>query len=85
MATGRDDKLFERLRRQARERNVNLQTHVPVGHPADIILKSLEKCGADRTVVRHRGRRAIREWVSGSTSRRVVAHVNWPVFAVRAR
>ena len=85
MATGRDDKLFERLRRQARERNVNLQTHVPVGHPADIILKSLEKCGADRTVVRHRGRRAIREWVSGSASRRVVAYVNWPVFIVRAR
>jgi nucleotide-binding universal stress UspA family protein len=44
-----------------------------------------EKYRADRSVVRHRSRPAIREWVSGSTSQRVVAHANGPVFVVRVR
>ena len=64
---------------------MNLQTYVLVGHPADQILKSGDKYGADLIVVGHRGRSAIREWVSGSTSRRVVAHANGPVLVVRAR
>ena len=85
VATAHYEKLFESLRRQAQERNVNLQTHVLVGHPADQILKSAEKYGADLIVVGHGGRSAIREWVSGSTSRRVVTHANCPVLVVRAR
>lgn len=84
-ATAHYETLFESLRRQAQERNVNLQTHVLVGHPADQILKSAEKYGADLIVVGHRGRSAIREWVSGSTSRRVVAHATCRVLVVRAR
>jgi nucleotide-binding universal stress UspA family protein len=84
-ATSHYEKLFESLRRQAQERNVTLQTHVLVGHPADQILKSAAKHGADLIVVGHRGRSAIREWVSGSTSRRVVSHANCPVLVVRPR
>jgi nucleotide-binding universal stress UspA family protein len=84
-ATAHYEQLFESLRRQAQERNVNLQTHVLVGHPADQILKSAQKYGADLIVVGHRGRSAIREWVSGSTSRRVVAHASCQVLVVRAR
>jgi Kef-type K+ transport system membrane component KefB len=79
------EQLFASLRRQAQERNVNLQTHVLVGHPADQILKPAQKYGADLIVVGHRGRSAIREWVSGSTSRRVVAHASCQVLVVRAR
>jgi nucleotide-binding universal stress UspA family protein len=64
---------------------VTLQTHVLVGHPADQILKTAAKHAADLIVVGQRGRSAIREWVSGSTSRRVVSHANCPVLVVRAR
>jgi nucleotide-binding universal stress UspA family protein len=39
----------------------------------------------DLIVVGHRGRSAIAEWVSGSTSRRVVSHANGPVLVVRGR
>ena len=85
MTTAHYEKLFESRRRQAQERNVTLQTHVIVGHPADQILKSGEKYGASLIVVGHRGRSAIREWVSGSTSRRVVAHADCPVLVMRAR
>jgi nucleotide-binding universal stress UspA family protein len=85
LATGHYEKLFESLRRQAQERNVTIQTHLLVGHPADQILKTAAAQGADLIVVGHRGRSAIREWVSGSTSRRIVTHANCPVLVVRAR
>jgi nucleotide-binding universal stress UspA family protein len=84
-ATAHYERLFESLRRQAQERQVELRTHVLVGHPADQILKTAAAQSADLIVVGHRGRSAIREWVSGSTSRRVVSHANCPVLVVRAR
>jgi nucleotide-binding universal stress UspA family protein len=84
-ATAHYEKLFDSLRRQAQERHVALRTHVLVGHPADQILKTATAQRADLIVVGHRGRSAIREWVSGSTSRRVVSHANCPVLVVRAR
>jgi nucleotide-binding universal stress UspA family protein len=84
-ATAHYEKLFEGLRRQAQERQVELRTHLLVGHPADQILKTATAQGAGLIVVGHRGRSAIREWVSGSTSRRVVSHANCPVLVVRAR
>lgn len=84
-ATAHYETLFESLRRQAQERNVTLQTRVLVGHPADQILKTAATHGADLIVVGHRGRSAIREWVSGSTSRRIVTHAKCPVLVVRAR
>ena len=84
-ATAHYEKLFESLRRQAQERKVELRTHVLVGHPADQILKWASQHGVDLIVVGHRGRSAISEWVSGSTSRRVVAHAKGPVLVVRVR
>jgi nucleotide-binding universal stress UspA family protein len=84
-ATAHYETLFESLRRQARERKVELGTHVLVGHPADQILKWASQHSVDLIVVGHRGRSAIAEWVSGSTSRRVVAHAKGPVLVVRVR
>jgi nucleotide-binding universal stress UspA family protein len=85
LATTHYEKLFDSLRRQAQERQVELRTHVLVGHPADQILKTAAAQGVDLIVVGHRGRSAIREWVSGSTSRRIVTHARCPVLVVRAR
>ena len=85
LATRHYEELFANLKRQAQERNVEMETHVLVGHPADQILKTAAKHGVDLIVVGHRGRSAIREWVSGSTSRRICTHANCPVLVVRAR
>ena len=85
MATRHYEELFDGLRRQAQERNVTLETHVLVGHPADQILKAAARYGVNMIVVGHRGRSAIRDWVSGSTSRRVFTHATCPVLVVRAR
>ena len=84
-ATGHDESLFESLRRQAQERNVTLDTYIRGGRPADHILKTAVPHGADLMVVGHRGRSAVAEWVTGSTSRRVVAPATCPVLVVRAR
>jgi nucleotide-binding universal stress UspA family protein len=85
LATRHYEELFDGLRRQAQERNVTLETYVLVGHPADQILKAAARYGADMIVVGHRGRSVIRDWVSGSTSRRVFTHATCPVLVVRAR
>lgn len=84
-ATSHYETLFTSLRRQAQERQVTLDTHILVGHPADQILKTAARHGADLIVVGHRGRSAIAEWVSGSTSRRVVSYARCPVLVVRSR
>lgn len=85
VATRHYEGLFDTLRRQAQERNVELQVYLLVGHPADQILKTAAAHAADLIVVGHRGRSAIREWISGSTSRRIVTHAKCPVLVVRAR
>jgi len=84
-ATSHYETLFASLRRRAQERDVDLHTHVLVGHAADQILKTAAAQGVDLIVVGHRGRSAIREWVSGSTSRRIVTHAKCPVLVVRTR
>ena len=56
-----------------------------VGHAADPILKQAAETTADLIAVGHRGRSAIREWLFGSTSRRVVSCAPCSVLVVRGR
>jgi nucleotide-binding universal stress UspA family protein len=84
-ATRQYEELFTNLRRRADEHGVHLETHVGVGHPADQVLKAAAARGADLIVVGHRGRSLIREWITGSTSRRIVEHANCSVLVVRTR
>jgi nucleotide-binding universal stress UspA family protein len=82
-ATQHYEELFEGLRRRARERGVEMATRVLVGHAAEQILRLAADTGADLIVVGHRGRSGIREWLFGSTSRRVVAYAPCSVLVVR--
>lgn len=84
-ATQHYEEVFEGLRRRADARGVNLETRVLVGHAADQILRLAAETGADLIVVGHRGRSAIREWIFGSTSRRVVTHAQCSVLVVRTK
>jgi len=84
-ATRHYEEVFEGLRRRADARGVNLETRVLVGHAADQILRLAAETGADLIVVGHRGRSAIREWIFGSTSRRVVTHARCSVLVVRTK
>jgi len=82
-ATQHYERVFEGLRRRAKERGVDLESRVLVGHPAEQILRLAADTAADLIVVGHRGRSPIREWLSGSTSRRVVSHSRCAVLVVR--
>jgi nucleotide-binding universal stress UspA family protein len=84
-ATQHYEELFANLRRRAEARNLAVETQVLVGHPADQILKAAAARSVDLIVVGHRGRSPIREWVFGSTSRRIVGHARCSVLVVRAR
>jgi nucleotide-binding universal stress UspA family protein len=82
-ATEHYEETFQGLRRRAQERGVELRSRVVVGHAADQILRVAADAGADLIVVGHRGHAKIREWLFGSTSRRVVAHAHCSVLIVR--
>lgn len=84
-ATRQYEALFHSLHRRAEERGVTLHTRVAVGHPADQIIKTAVAQNADLIVVGHRGRSAIKEWVFGSISRRIVAHAPCSVLVARPR
>jgi nucleotide-binding universal stress UspA family protein len=84
-ATQHFEELFEGLRRRAAERGVPFESRVLVGHAAEQILRLAAETGADLIVVGHRGHSTIREWLFGSTSRRVVAHANCSVLVARSR
>lgn len=84
-ATRQYEAHFADLRRRAEERGVAVDARVAIGHPADQILKAAVNLGADLIVVGHRGRSAIRDWVFGSISRRIVAHAPCSVLVVRPR
>ncbi len=77
------DDAFEGLRRRAQAQDVELETRVLVGHAADQLLRLAADTNTDLIVVGHRGRSAIREWIFGSTSRRVVTHARCSVLVVR--
>ena len=84
-ATQHYEQIFEGLRQRAKERGVDLESRVLVGHPAEQILRLAADTGADLIAVGHRGRSPIREWLFGSTSRRVVSHATCSVLIVRRK
>jgi nucleotide-binding universal stress UspA family protein len=84
-ATRQYEAPFHGLHLRAKDRGVSLQTRVAVGHPADQIIKTAAAQSADLIVVGHRGRSAIREWVFGSISRRIVAHAACSALVARPR
>jgi nucleotide-binding universal stress UspA family protein len=84
-ATRHYEELFVGMQRRAQARGIDLETRVLVGHAAEQILRLAADTGADLIVVGHRGRSAIREWLFGSTSRRVVSHALCSVLVVRQK
>jgi nucleotide-binding universal stress UspA family protein len=84
-ATRHYEELFVGMQRKAQARGIDLETRVLVGHAAEQILRLAADTSADLIVVGHRGRSAIREWLFGSTSRRVVSHALCSVLVVRQK
>jgi nucleotide-binding universal stress UspA family protein len=60
-----------------------VEKHVEVGEPADVIVEQADKLSADMIVMGARGHSAVSRWLLGSVSDRVVHHARKPVTVVR--
>ena len=74
---------FEQLRRQAASRNVEIETRVAVGHPAEQILRVEQDTHPDLIVMGRRGLTRATRWLLGSVSERVLRYAHCPVTVVK--
>jgi nucleotide-binding universal stress UspA family protein len=63
----------------------NITTDLQVGDPADLILSAAEDQGADMIVMGGRGLNAIRRFLMGSVSTKVVHHARCAVLVAHAK
>jgi nucleotide-binding universal stress UspA family protein len=74
---------FERLQNNGRSRGIEVETGVVVGHPATQIVHRAAEVKSDLIVMGHRGHNPIKEWLLGSTSKRVITYAPCSVTIVR--
>ena len=72
-----------KLQLRARDSGIELITHTCVGHPAEQIIATAERWGADLIVTGHRGQGLFERWLLGSVSRVVIAYARCAVMVVR--
>jgi nucleotide-binding universal stress UspA family protein len=65
-----------------KKEDIELETDVAVGNPADQIIHRAEEVQASLIVMGRRGRSAIQRWVLGSNSERVLRYAHCPVMVV---
>jgi nucleotide-binding universal stress UspA family protein len=74
---------FARLREQARQRGIEIETEIEVGHPAEHIVHRAEQTHTALIIM---GRCAIsffQRWLLGSISERVLRYAHCPVMVVQ--
>jgi nucleotide-binding universal stress UspA family protein len=76
-------KLLAELKGTVKQRKINANFEVSVGHPAEQIIYDADRHGVDLIVVGDRGRSKFARLFLGSVSRQVVEHAGRPVLVVR--
>ncbi|MGA2429537.1 MAG: universal stress protein [Candidatus Acidiferrum sp.] len=74
---------FIKLRAKAQQREVELETEIVVGHPAEQIIRRAEADHIDLILLGHRGMSRFEKWILGSISERVLRYAHCPVMVVR--
>jgi len=82
-ATMHYEELFKGLLEKAKERNLDIETQVAVGHPADQVVRYAVEHVCDMVIVGQRGKSKIESWLLGSVSRRVAAYSPCTVVIVK--
>ena len=77
------ENLFGGLRKKAKECNLEIQTEVAIGHPADQIVRYATENVSDMIVMGQRGKSKIESWLLGSVSKRVATHALCTVTIVK--
>lgn len=73
---------FKKIMEKARGYELNVQTAMAVGHPAEQIIHRAETDGIDLIVLGRRGRSKIARMMLGSVSERVLRYAHCPVMVV---
>jgi nucleotide-binding universal stress UspA family protein len=78
----RYERSFAPLRERARQRDIELQTDVVVGHPAEQIIHTADTIQASLIVMGKRSHTILHRWMLGSNSERVLRYAQCPVMIV---
>jgi nucleotide-binding universal stress UspA family protein len=70
------------VRELAKQKNVELETEIVVGHPAEQIIHMAEKMQASVIVMGKRSHTVLHRWMIGSNSERVLRYAQCPVMIV---
>jgi nucleotide-binding universal stress UspA family protein len=73
---------FAPIRERARQKGIELETEVVVGHPAEQILHRADTIQASLIVMGKRSHTILHRWMLGSNSERVLKYAHCPVMIV---
>jgi nucleotide-binding universal stress UspA family protein len=73
---------FVPIRERARQKGIDLETDVVVGHPAEQILHRADTIQASLIVMGKRSHTILHRWMLGSNSERVLKYAHCPVMIV---
>ena len=73
---------FAPIRERAKQKGIDLETDVVVGHPAEQILHRADAIQASLIVMGKRSHTILHRWMLGSNSERVLKYAHCPVMIV---
>lgn len=74
---------FQKLLQKAGGSNVEVETEIAIGHPAEQIIHKAETMKADLVILGRRGTSLFEKWILGSVSERVLRYAHCPVMVIR--
>ncbi len=78
----RYERSFAPIREQARQKEIDLETDIVVGHPAEQIIHRAETIQASLIVMGKRSHTILHRWMLGSNTERVLKYAHCPVMIV---
>jgi nucleotide-binding universal stress UspA family protein len=76
------EKSYIPIRELARQKDIELETEIVVGHPAEQIIHMADKMQASVIVMGKRSHTILHRWMIGSNSERVLRYAHCPVMIV---
>jgi nucleotide-binding universal stress UspA family protein len=73
---------FAPLRERARQKEIELETDIVLGHPAEQIIHKADTIQASLIVMGKRSHTILHRWMLGSNSERVLRYAHCPVMIV---
>lgn len=77
------EQAFIAVREAAKKAEVELQTDIVVGHPAEQIIHRAEQDKVELIVLGRRGTSTFHKWILGSVSEKVLRYAHCPVMVLR--